>query len=116
MKIELLYSNRPEQSLSDPFPASNGFLFRLLKGDVCDPYLDPDGWFGPQKPAFTLRFWSSIPLPYFAYRFGKRAGYIGFKAYGVDSEQYKGWLSASDVYPGSQALCLTCRPFATLSP
>lgn len=114
MKVQLIYSNRPEFSLTTPFPADNGVLVRFMRGDVCDPYLDPDGWFGPKRPAFTFRYVARIPLPYLAWRFGKHAGYIGWKCYGVDSEAYKGWLPPEDVYPGSQALCLTARPFATV--
>ena len=43
-----------------------------------------------------------------------RGGYLGFKLYGVDAEAYKNWISPEEVYEGSQAVCLTVRPFANL--
>jgi len=36
-------------------------------------------------------------------------GYIGWQIYGVDSEQYKNFLPAEDVYDGSQAMSFTAR-------
>jgi len=101
------------QQLTSPFPASNGFLFRLYSGDVCDPYIG--NWFKPPYFKYVIRLFCKYPvLPYFAYRAGNRAGYVGFKLWGVDSDAYKNWLPADEVYNGSTALCLTCRPFATI--
>lgn len=54
-------------------------------------------------------------LPFVAFRwpFTTRACYLGFKLYGVDSPAYAKWLCGpEDVFDGSQALCLTIRPFA----
>jgi hypothetical protein len=39
-------------------------------------------------------------------------GYIGFKVYGLDAENYKEWMPASDVYNGSLAMHPSFRPFA----
>jgi hypothetical protein len=114
MRVEPFYRTDPDRSLVDPLPEKNGLVFRLLSGDVCDPWLDPDGWFKPRLPTFTVRFWSYLPLPFLAWRLGKWSGYIGFKVYGVDSEHYLGWLPDEDVYPGSQAMCLSFRPFARI--
>lgn len=96
----------------DPLPESNGVIFRLIRGDVCWPFLDPDGMFAPKKPWILFKFRSWIPLPFFAWKWGNWMGYIGFKVYGVDSEHYLQWLPAGDVYPGSQAMMPSFRPFA----
>ena len=101
-----------DRPITDPLPERDGVVFRLTRGDVCDPWFDPDGWFGPSKPFYTLRFRSWVPLPFFAWKWGRWMGYIGFKVYGVDSEHYRSWLPESDVYAGSQAMCLSFRPFA----
>jgi hypothetical protein len=112
VRVETFYRNDHDRELVDPLPEKDGWVFRLLYGDVCDPWLDPDGWFKPRLPFFTMRFWTPIPLPFFAWRAGKWTGYLGFKVYGVDSEHYLGWLKPEDVYKGSQAMCLSFRPFA----
>lgn len=112
MKINVVYRNDPERPLTDPLPEQDGIVFRLVSGDVCDPWFDPDGWFEPDKPMFTMKFNSIIPLPFLAWKLGRWSGYIGFKVYGVDSEHYLWWLSRRDVYVGSQAMCLSFRPFA----
>lgn len=47
-----------------------------------------------------------------------RAAYLGWKCYGVDAPEYKQWpvgIRPEDVYPGSLALCSSCRPFARIS-
>lgn len=36
------------------------------------------------------------------------------KLYGADPEAYKNWMPKEDVYPGSQAVCFSLRPFATI--
>ncbi len=119
MKVRALYRNDPERPLTDPLPELGGrrFVFRIYLGDYCDPFCDPDGWFGPKVPRISVRVnlpW--LPLPFLAWRWGNtgRAAYIGFKLYGVDSDNYKGWLPASEVFEGSQAVHFSLRPFANI--
>jgi len=112
MKVEVAYRTDTQRPLTDPLPEANGVVFRLVKGDVCDPWLDPDGWFGPEKPLWLMRFWSPVPLPFFAWRVGSWPGYVGFKIYGVDSAAYRTMLPAEDVYEGSLAMHFSFRPFA----
>lgn len=110
MKVERVWSNRPDHPATSPFPIEDGFLLELRRGDVLDPYFDPDGWFGIKKPFFTLRFRLRIPLPYIAFRRGRYGFYLGPKIYGVDSAAYAGqFVEASEVYAGSQAMCFTAR-------
>src|SRR3990167_9447717 len=73
MKVDVFYRTDPERPLNDPLPEKPGIVFRLLTGDVCDPWFDPDGWFGPEKPLGLMRFRSRIPLPFFAWRISPAA-------------------------------------------
>lgn len=119
MKAEVLYRNDPERPLTDPLPELGGrrFIFRIYSGDYCDPFRDPDGWFGPQLPRLMIRAVLSW-MPFVAWRWPgtTRGGYFGFKLYGVDSENYKTWIPVHDVCPGSQACHFSIRPFANLIP
>lgn len=54
----------------------------------------------------------ATPGVWVSYRIGKRAGYYGWKIYGVDSDAYRNWLDPLDVYDGSQAMMLSIRPWA----
>lgn len=112
MKVEVAYRSDLERPLTDPLPEANGVVFRLVRGDVLDPWFDPDGWFGVKRPLFVLRFWSKLPLPFFAWKLGRWSGYVGFKVYGVDSPAYVPWAGAAEVYDGSLAMCFSIRPFA----
>lgn len=113
--IRWLSTNR-DQPATSPFPARNGVFFELRGGDVCDPIGAGSNWFAPPFPRHIVRYrcrraW----LPYLSWRFGRWAGYLGWKIYGVDAPVYAQWLcEPREVYAGSQALCLTARPFATL--
>jgi hypothetical protein len=63
----------------------------------------------------TFLIWLLTPGKFICWRMDKKGGYAGFKAYGVDHDVYGLWLCKSaDIYDGSQALCWTIRPFATL--
>lgn len=121
MKITILYRNDTERPLTDPLPELGGrkFIFRLYSGDICDPVLGTlfgYQWFGPNYPKYVWRTTTKVPLPFIAFKwpFINKACYFGFKVYGVDSEAYKNWLPPEEVYDGSQAVCLTIRPFATI--
>ena len=110
MEVKCLYRNDPERPLTDPLPEINGrkFVFRIYSGDVCDPM--NGNWFEPPWPKYVIRFKFNF-LPFIAWKwpFINRAGYIGFKLYGVDSEAYKNWIDPSEVYDGSQAVCTSIR-------
>jgi hypothetical protein len=116
VKVEVLYRNDPERPLTDPLPEREGrrLIVRVYRGDYCDPMFDRDGWFGAGKPKAVLRGWL-LWMPFIAWRwpFSARAGYFGFKLYGVDSPVYKTFLPPEEVYDGSQACHFSVRPFAT---
>lgn len=98
-----------DEGPTNPKRGRPGITLALRWGDVCDPYLDPDGWFGPEKPRFVLRFWSRIPLPWISWNLWGWRGYLGWKIYGVDSDAYRAWIAHGEIYQGSRALCLTAR-------
>ena len=116
MKVEVVYRNDHERPLTDPILESGGrkFVFRLYAGDLCDPMNGK--WFEPPWPTVVIRFKSWLPLPFVAWKwpFIDRVGYAGFKLWGVDSPEYKNWIDSSEVYEGSQALCTSIRPFASI--
>ena len=158
MKVNVRYRNDPERGLTDPLPEIGGrrLIVRVYSGDYCDPFGDPDGWFGSEKPRVVLRAKLSC-MPFIAWRWnmlswlvypgllvavlsvalasqalavvglvlsvlglvailaGDRAGYIGFKLYGADSDAYRSWMKEGDVYEGSQACHFSIRPFANLT-
>lgn len=111
------YSSDPARSLMDPLLENRwSIFFELRGGDVCDPL--NGNWFSAPYPTRVWRWFCKRPvLPFLAWRLGKKGGYIGFKAYGVDSPEYRNWpagILPEDVFDGSQALCLSFRPFATI--
>ena len=120
MNITCHYRNDPERPLTDPLPEPGGrrFIFRLYSGDWLDPVCVGTNWFNPPYPKrIWHRFVKWPVLPFIAWRwpFTTRGGYLGFKLYGVDAPQYREWLcKPEEVYDGSQAVCLTVRPFADL--
>lgn len=120
MKITCLYRNDHERPIDDPLPEIGGrrFIFRILSGDWLDPIWPPFGnnWFKPPFPTKVLHI--KLPVAFFIawkWPFFNKAGYLGWKTYGVDAKEYKEWLcDPSEVYDGSQALCLSFRPFASI--
>lgn len=119
MKTEVLYRNDSERGLTDPLPELGGrrFIFRIYKGTWLDPILSwGSNWFHPPYPTTVLQL--KMPLmPFIAWKwpFMDKAGYFGFKLYGVDAEAYKEWLcDPAEVYDGSQACCFSFRPFASV--
>ena len=120
MNVTCRYRNDNERPLTDPLPEIGGrrFIFRLYSGQINDPVQIGGKWFEPPYPTRVWKQYVSLPiLPFIAWRwpFSKRGGYIGFKLYGVDSPAYKNWMNPEDVYDGSQAVCLSFRPFANLT-
>lgn len=121
--------NDPERGLTDPVPELNGrkFIYRIYSGDICDPVGAGNNWFKEPFPTRVWRTYCKYPiLPFIAWVWPAwmskifpglkdRVGYMGFKLYGVDSPEYKKWpvgIKPEDVYDGSQAVCLSIRPFA----
>lgn len=117
MKIIRGRSTNPAQPATSPFPLANGIFLELRGGDFCMPHGDGD-WFDAEHPLTKAwrRAFAHAWLPFLSWRWGKRGGYIGAKCYGVDSPTYAAFAGADQVYAGSQALMLSCRPFATLEP
>jgi len=111
MKVFGLATDSKDQ-WTTPYPTGLlGLKLRLLCGDVCDPYWFGNGgsWFKLPAPRWIVRFFSYIPLPYIAIGISKWGLYLGWKVYGVDSIAYRQWLSETEVYAGSQAMCFTIR-------
>ena len=90
------------------FREANGIDISWRGGDVLFAF--KGNWF--DAPFFKYVFWINVPwriLPFIRWRFGKTVGYLGAKAWGVDSEHYLNWISAEHVRVGSVALVLTAR-------
>lgn len=123
MEVKILYQNDPERGITDPLPELTGrrWVHRLYSGDVLMPIFGTffgEHWFDKPFPNFIIRGWKKRGH-FFAWRypFTKKAGYFGWKCYGVDAPAYAEWphgVKFSDVYDGSLALVFTCRPFATI--
>lgn len=119
MKVTVLYRNDPERELTDPLPEVGGrkWIHRIYTGSICDPEYGSD-WFGPNYPKDVTIEETTDRCHFFAWKwpFIKKAGYFGWKVYGVDSPEYKNWpqMNPLEVYEGSQAMCFTARPFASL--
>jgi hypothetical protein len=114
MKILRGLSTDKNHPVTDPFPSKNGFFLEFRGGDFCHP-LDNGDWFKPPYFKHVWRFFLRWPLlPFLSWKFGKHGGYIGAKAYGVDSPDYKNWLPEDEVYDGSEALMIGIRPHANL--
>ena len=122
MKVICHYRNDPERGLTNPLPEIGGrrFIFRLYSGNIFSPIfgtLFGEHWFEPPFPKYIWNAFCKYPLlPFIAWRWPgtTRGGYLGFKLFGVDPEVYKQWIDPKEVYQGSQAVCLTVRPFANL--
>ena len=116
MRVTRGYSNHPTRPIQDPLLEADGIWFELRGGDVFDPI--GGNWFEEPYPKRWIRFFAKRNwLPFFSYRWGRvgKMGYMGFKAYGVDSPKYKQWMpEPKEVYEGSQALCFSLRPFASI--
>jgi len=123
MKVTCHYRTDPERELTDPLPEKHwSFVFRLYSGDICSPVLGTffgEHWFEAPFPKYVWRAFCRWPvLPFIAWRCNTKGGYAGFKLYGMDAPAYKLWpvgVEPEEVYQGSQALCLTARPFASLT-
>lgn len=99
----------------DPLLEKNGIFLEFRGGN----FLHPTGegkWF--DKPYFkkAWSFFIKWPIiPFISWKVGSKGGYIGAKAYGVDSLTYKDWAGEENIYEGSQAIMISIRPFATIA-
>ena len=117
MKVSVLYRNDPERPIKDPVlePGGRKFVFRLVRGDYCDPF--GGQWFGPDYPVRVIRWrftWLAFPFVAFKWPFLDRAFYFGAKVYGADAPEYLDWMGDQDVGPDSVAFCISFRPFASM--
>lgn len=115
MKILRGITSNAAQAQTAPFPQGGArFFFELRGGDVLHP-LGAGDWFAPPYFSRWVRFFCPWPvLPFLSWKIGRYGGYIGAKAYGADSDAYRAWMPAGDVYPGSVALMASIRLFARL--
>lgn len=109
-----------QRELLDPLLERKwSIYFELRGGDILDPVqIGGNNWF---KPPYPKRIWRAFCrwniLPFLAWRFNTRGGYVGFKAYSADGNEYpayREWMPAEDIGPGSRALCFSARPFADM--
>lgn len=117
MKISRGFTTNEDQPLTSPFPTCGWYYFALHGGDVAEPVGFGTNWFAPPYPKRVWRWFCKWNvLPFFSWVLLGKRGYMGFKAYGVDHEQYAEWLcDASEVYEGSLALCITVRNGLTVA-
>lgn len=104
----VLSKNEPLPLQNHTFRETNGIDVSWRGGDLLIAGFG--NWF--DAPFFKLRVWVNVPfriLPFIRWRFGKTVGYLGAKAWGVDSEHYLNWIDAKHVRVGSVALVISAR-------
>ncbi len=118
MQVTRGYSTNPNQPLTKPFPVEGKFFFEFRGGDILHPFGKGD-WFKP--PYFPRdKVWRAHVkrniLPFMAWVFpswmpviGGKSGYLGFKAFGADHDEYKNFMPLEDVHAGSQAVQMSIR-------
>lgn len=124
MNVTIVRTNHPDHPITKPFPPANrfgcGLLIRWVAGDRYDPHVIAKDWYSPPWPVDYVRerIPEDEPMLYFAWRLWGWSGYIGAKVYGFDLPEYRNFpgVTTEDVYEGSQAFCLTVRPFARSEP
>lgn len=115
VKVTRQFGNKLDRPATDPLLEENGFWWELRSGDICHP-IGEGKWFEPPYFASVWRAFCRLPiLPFFSWKLGTWGGYAGFKIYGADADAYKWWMPAGDVYPGSLAMHISIRPFATIN-
>lgn len=100
MNVTTHWTNRPEQPLTAPFPLTNGVFVAVRSGD----FYSPDSWNPLEVRNYCrgqVRF-----RPFLSARRGRFGFYVGWKVYGVDTENQARMpgIKPEDVYPGSVAL------------
>ena len=89
-----------DQPLTSPFPLRNGVFVALRSGD----FYSPDSW--DVKKVSKYRRGKVRNRPFVSARCGRYGAYIGWKVYGVDTDNQRAMpgIFPSDVYPGSVAI------------
>ncbi len=115
MRVIRGWSTDPNRPATDPLLEKDwSFFLEFRGGNVCDPLNGK--WFSEPYPTRVIRFFCKWPIfPFISWRFKNKCGYLGAKIYGADADAYLNWMPKEDVYVGSQALCFSARPFATVS-
>ena len=100
MKVEIDYTNRPEQPLTSPFPLTDGVFFTVRSGD----YYSPDSWDIMKVSSYDRGVVKN--RPFLSARKGRFGFYIGWKVYGVDTDNQRAMpgIFPEDVYSGSVAI------------
>jgi hypothetical protein len=98
-----------DEGITNPKRSTFGVTLALRWGDVLHPLGSDGNWFKPPYFTSILRFYSYIPLPFISWNLWGWRGYLGAKVYGADSDAYKNWMPAEDVYEGSQAIQFSGR-------
>lgn len=116
MKVVRRFGNKLDRPGDDPLLEAPGFWWELRSGDVCHP-VGAGNWLKPPYFTRAWRWFCKWPvLPFISWNFGKRGGYAGFKIYGVDHlDEYQGFVDVLQIYPGSQAMHMSIRPFASMA-
>lgn len=118
MKIIRGWSSDPSRPVDDPLLEKEwSFFIEFRGGDIYSPVPWSKGnWFTFPYHQKTYKWFCKWPIiPFISWRFKNKGGYLGAKVYGVDSPEYLKWMPSEYVYPGSQAICITIRPFATIT-
>lgn len=108
MTYRVLSKNEPLPLQNHNFLEQKGVSICFRGGDIVQPWFG--NWFDP--PYFKYVWHIYVPwriLPFLRWRIGKTVGYLGFKAWGVDSEHYLNWLPADKVRVGSVAVVFSAR-------
>lgn len=100
MKVTTVWTNRPEQPLTDPFPDTNGLFVTFRTGDL----YSPDSWSNTTQCYRTFVKW--LPRPFVSFRYNKFGFYIGWKVWGCDTEKQllQIGINPIEVYSGSVAM------------
>ena len=117
-----VFGTGPKPPQNHTWRTTNGVSLYFRGGDVYRPdirngwprrgYEDDDrDWFNTH-PKSAWRWHCKWPvLPFLTFKWGSFGMYVGFKAFGVDSEAYRDFplMQRADVYNGSVALTPSIR-------
>lgn len=100
MNVATHWSNRPEQPPTSPFPVTDGWFVVVRSGD----FYSPNSW----KPLEVTMYSRGRVKnrPFVSWRRGRFGFYLGWKVYGVDTENQRAMpgINPEDVFDGSIAI------------
>lgn len=100
MRVVTNWTNRPEQPLTKPFPATNGLFVAVRSGH----FYSPNSW----KPLEVTMYTRGLVHNrlFVSFRWNRFGFYIGWKVYGVDTDNQAMMpgIDDSDVFVGSVAI------------